>query len=219
MNPVSYLWKTARQLFIRTQIAIPTERKHRYLQRKERYEESLKYLLLINASNSWRFLVAPKFEFYIASGVCVSVQSRLANLTGSYHATQVFHTSSCQLNYIRMLDEINNSHLWWRNTNLKLCTKAVHLLRTATKSICDVLLTISSHNCKYFLKPTFIYVHIGQDGIIVLILYCLHSLSLFNDKSTRQDYCILILHNKASNTHSSDIFYQAPDIPRQHIWD
>ena len=53
-----------------------------------------------------------KLELCISSGVCVSVQSRLVNSTGSYHATQVFHTSSCQLNYIRMLDEINGSHLW-----------------------------------------------------------------------------------------------------------
>ena len=75
----------------------------------------------------------------------------------------------------------------------------------------------SCHNWKYFCEPTFIFVHIGQDGIIVLNLYCLRSLSLFNDKSIRQDYCILILHNKASNTHSSDTFYQAPGITRQHI--
>ena len=28
----------------------------------------------------------------------------------------------------------------------------------------------SSHNWKYFCKPTFVFIHIGQDGIIVLNL-------------------------------------------------
>ena len=28
----------------------------------------------------------------------------------------------------------------------------------------------SNHNWKYFCKPTFVFVHIGQDGIIVLNL-------------------------------------------------
>jgi len=80
----------------------------------------------------------------------------------------------------------------------------------------DVLL-LAVVTTAIFRKPTFIYVHIGQDGIIVLNLYCLRSLSLFNDKSTHQDYCIFTLHNKTSNTYGSDTFYQAPGISRQHI--
>ena len=39
----------------------------------------------------------------------------------------------------------------------------------------------SSHNWKYFCKPTFIYVHIGQDGIIVLNLIL--SLTLYGSES------------------------------------
>ena len=39
----------------------------------------------------------------------------------------------------------------------------------------------SSHNWKYLLKPTFIYVHIGQDGIIVLNLIL--SLTLYGSES------------------------------------
>ena len=39
----------------------------------------------------------------------------------------------------------------------------------------------SSHNCKYFLKPTFVYVHIGQDGIIVLNFIL--SLTLYGSES------------------------------------
>ena len=89
--------------------------------KKGKLSWSFRCTLLINASNSGRFLaVHQKLEFCISSRVCVSVQSRLANLTGSYHATQVFHTSSCQLNYIRMLDENNGSHLMVVKHQLKL---------------------------------------------------------------------------------------------------
>ena len=85
--------------------------------------------------------------------------------------------------------EKQHCHLWERRCYEKQTSKGSHLtvvkhqilwriadFRTATKSIGDVLFTISSHNCKYFLKPTFICVHIGQDGIIVLDLYvCLRA--------------------------------------------
>ena len=68
---VILLQRNLRQLFIRTQIAIPTRRKHRYLQERRDYEESLKYLLLINASNSGRFLVTPKIRIlYIFQSMC-----------------------------------------------------------------------------------------------------------------------------------------------------
>ena len=50
---VVLLQRNLRQLFIRTQIAIPTGRKHRYLQRKERYEESLEYIrFTVNGSEA-----------------------------------------------------------------------------------------------------------------------------------------------------------------------
>ena len=39
----------------------------------------------------------------------------------------------------------------------------------------------SSHNCKYFCEPTFVYVHIGQDGIIVLNFIL--SLTLYGSES------------------------------------
>ena len=39
----------------------------------------------------------------------------------------------------------------------------------------------SGHNWKYFCEPTFIYVHIGQDGIIVLNLIL--SLTLYGSES------------------------------------
>ena len=39
----------------------------------------------------------------------------------------------------------------------------------------------SYHNWKYFCEPTFIYVHIGQDGIIVLNLIL--SLTLYGSES------------------------------------
>ena len=40
------------------------------------------------------------------SRVCEVVQSRLVNLTGLYHVSQVFHVTSHQLTYSYMLDEI-----------------------------------------------------------------------------------------------------------------
>ena len=100
-----------------------------------------------------------KLELCISSGVCGVVQSRMGILTGLYHVPQVFHVASSQLSYSHMLDENNGSHLMVvkhhqnRNKIHRRCT-FIH----------------SSHNWKYFCKPTFVYVHIWQDGIIVLNL-------------------------------------------------
>ena len=100
-----------------------------------------------------------KLELCISSVVCGVVQSRMGILTGLYHVPQVFHVASSQLSYSHMLDENKGSHLMVvkhhqnRNKIHRRCT-FIH----------------SSHNWKYFCKPTFVYVHIWQDGIIVLNL-------------------------------------------------
>ena len=100
-----------------------------------------------------------KLELCISSGACGVVQSRMGILTGLYHVPQVFHVASSQLSYSHMLDENNGSHL--------MVVKH-HQNRHKIHRRCTFV--HSSHNWEYFLKPTFIYVHIGQDGIVVLNL-------------------------------------------------
>ena len=60
----------------------------------------------------------------------------------------------------------------------------------------------SSHNWKYFCKPTFVYVHIGQDGIIVLNLIL--SLTLYGSESPLKVkfYLYISIHNK-KNGHTT----------------
>ena len=54
----------------------------------------------------------------------------------------------------------------------------------------------SYHNWKYFCKPTFVCVHIGQDGIIVLNLIL--SLTLYGSESPLKVnfYMYISIHNK-----------------------
>lgn len=63
------------------------------------YEESLKYLLLINAFTILKIAHSlPEYVFPYS----LAWQTKLVSL----HATQVFHTISCQLKYNCMLDEV-----------------------------------------------------------------------------------------------------------------
>ena len=73
---VVLLQRNLRQLFIRTQIAIPTGRKHRYLQRKERYEESLKLLYLFVAITA---LYKPNRQLHNTNKTLSRILSNVSN--------------------------------------------------------------------------------------------------------------------------------------------